>query len=64
MTSIQSSPCTNDLLTSMYKNTRRVKLKQCHKFVETGLDEDRFEQLLEDLASTSKYYDPTATDMI
>ena len=48
----------------MYKNTRRVKLKQCHKFVETGLDEDRFEQLLEDLASTSKYYDPTATDMI
>ncbi len=57
-TSWQSARSTGSLIGKTTERLERINLKKLHRFVEAGLEEDDFAEVMEDLKTLKSCYNP------
>ncbi|XP_078313704.1 protein misato homolog 1-like isoform X2 [Crassostrea virginica] len=58
MTSMQSSPDTAQLLSTLYTEAKKLNIRKHTRYLETGLEEDEYQEILQDIADLQKCYLP------
>ncbi|XP_062578532.1 protein misato homolog 1-like isoform X1 [Saccostrea cucullata] len=58
MTSMQSSPDTAQLLNTLYKEAKKLNIRKHTRYLECGLEEDEYQEILQDVADLEKCYRP------
>lgn len=58
MTSMQSSPDTSVLLNTLYSDAKKLNIRKHTRFLEAGLEEDDYQEVLQDFVSLEKCYLP------
>lgn len=58
MTSMQSSPDTAVLLNTLHSDAKKLNIKKHTRFLEAGLEEDDYQEILQDFVSLEKCYSP------
>lgn len=55
---MQSSPDTAVLLNTLYSDAKKLNIRKHTRFLEAGLEEDDYQEVLQDYASLEKCYLP------
>jgi len=63
MTFLQSSQTAGHHLNDLLASARRLDVKRLHKVVESGLEADEYNEVLESLQSVAGCYQTDTTDM-
>lgn len=58
MTSMQSSPDTAVLLNTLHSDAKKLNIRKHTRFLEAGLEEDDYQEILQDFVSLEKCYSP------
>lgn len=58
MTSMQSSPDTAVLLNTLYSDAKKLNIRKHTRFLEAGLEEDDYQEILQNFVSLEKCYLP------
>lgn len=60
MTSMQSSPDCAQLLNTLYTEAKKLNIRKHTRYLESGLEEDEFQDMLQELAAQEKCYKPNS----
>lgn len=57
LAALQSSPALHTLLCSLYKDLRKLNMRRWASFFAAGLEQDNFQEALEELRTLSQCYE-------
>ena len=57
MTSLQTSPAAQEMLSHLVKEASKVDIRKCHGFLEDGMEQDEYSEALGSLESLAHCYE-------